>query len=138
MIRPDYTTAEASLPSKGYRKLLKGLKDKSAVAGARSIDSTAINAPGRCEVKRTPAIDTKGADWVGNSTLFGPTKTDNATTVALRPRHHPLDFTIDDLNWLSADEDEFEMQNGTEIFRVARDGQAVSLLAKSVYCKEYA
>ena len=47
---------------------------------------------------------------------------------ASKMNRRPGNLTIDDINWLSVDEDEFEVNNGSGTFRVARDGQAVSLL----------
>ena len=37
-------------------------------------------------------------------------------------------LAIDNINWLSEDEDQIEMPNGIETFRVARENQTVSLL----------
>ena len=53
--------------------------------------------------------------------------TTTETAVASTTVKSLVKLTIDDLTWLSADENKIELSNGIEVFRVAREGQAVSL-----------
>ena len=66
---------------------------------------------------------------IDKTILLPPTEIENGTVATSTSVQPPLVLrTIDDIKLLSADEDQFELSNGIEAYRVAREGQVVSLL----------